>query len=335
MSRPKVTVSQPNPAHLNTATMVKVIAGLMGSSVASGSIHISQPEQLRAILTLLGKHGIHELDTARVYNDGRSEEHLGALKNTIETCNLSVATKAPDFVPGSLSYDKIIRACNDSLAATKQQKFDLYYFHGPDRQTPLEESCRAMNHLHSEGKFDRFGISNFRADEVHQIVNICRKNGWVGPSVYQGVYNPLLRAMEPALLPVLRDYGMAFYAYSGGFFSRPIEQLRTPPAGGRMDQMKVFRTIYVNDVSLDLLQRLTDTCNKAGVTVREAALRWLMHHSPLGGEDGIILGASSEAQMEQNLKACEGAALPASVVDCFEEISSQYKAVGKDEMYCV
>lgn len=46
--------------------MVKVIAGLMGSSVASGSVHMSQPEQLRAILTLLGRHGIRELDTARV-----------------------------------------------------------------------------------------------------------------------------------------------------------------------------------------------------------------------------------------------------------------------------
>lgn len=318
--------------------MVKVIAGLMGSSVASGSVHMAQPEQLRAILTLLGKHGIRELDTARVYNDGQSEQHLGAITDTVESCNLAVATKAPGFMPGLLSYDNIIRACNDSLAATKQKKFDLYYFHGPDRQTPLEESCRAMNQLHSEGKFDRFGVSNFRADEVHQIVDICRKNKWVVPSVYQGVYNPLLRAMEPALLPTLRGYGMAFYAYSplgGGFFSRPIDQLRTPPAGGRMDQMKVFQAIYVNDMSLELLQRLTEACQKAGVTVREAALRWLMHHSPLEEADGIILGASSETQMEQNLKACEGPALPQSVVDSFAEISSEYKTAGKDEMYCV
>lgn len=318
--------------------MVKIIAGLMGSSVASGSVHMSQPEQLRALLTLLGKHGIRELDTARVYNGGQSEGHLGAIKDTVEACNLAVATKAPGFTPGALSYDNIIRACNDSLAATKQQKFDLYYFHGPDRQTPLEESCRAMNQLHSEGKFDRFGISNFRADEVHEIVDICRKNSWVSPSVYQGVYNPLLRAMEPALLPVLRGYGMAFYAYSplgGGFFSRPIEQLRTPPAGGRMDQMKVFQTIYVSDMSLELLQSLTDACDKAGVSVREAALRWLMHHSPLGEADGIVLGASNEAQMEQNLIACKGAPLPESVVRCFAEISSQYRAAGTDEMYCV
>jgi aflatoxin B1 aldehyde reductase len=99
--------------------------------------------------------------------------------------------------------------------------------------------------------------------------------------------------------------------------------------------MKVFQAIYVNEMSLELLQRLTETCDKAGVTVREAALRWLMHHSPLKEADGIILGASSETQMEQNLKACEGAALPQSVVDCFAEISSEYKAAGKDEMYCV
>ena len=102
-----------------------------------------------------------------------------------------------------------------------------------------------------------------------------------------------------------------------------------------MDQMKVFQMIYVNDLSLKLLQGLTTACAAAGITVREAALRWLMHHSPLNDKDGIIIGGSSEAQLEANLRACEGAALPQTVLDSFEHMSKAYRAAGKDSRYSV
>ncbi|GAB7346959.1 hypothetical protein MBLNU459_g2014t2 [Dothideomycetes sp. NU459] len=299
---------------------------------------MATPEQLRPFLSMLSKHNVDELDTARVYNGGQSEQLLGQAVDTVKTHGFRIATKAPGFSPSTLTYDNIIRACKDSLAALKQPKFDLYYFHGPDRQTPLEESCRAINQLHQEGLFDRFGVSNFRVDEVTEVVTICRKNGWILPSVYQGGYNPLLRTMEAELLPALRKYGIAFYAYSplgGGFFSRPADELRLPPAGGRMDQMKHFQMMYVNDLSLKLLDALTTTCENEGLTVQEATLRWLVHHSPLQAEDGIILGGSSEQQMEQNLKACEGGSLPKPVVDSFEDMWQQYRDSGKASAYCV
>jgi len=159
--------------------MVKVIAGLMGSSVASGSSRVATPEQLRSFLSMLDNHNVRELDTARdnVYNNGRSEEFLGQIVDTVKANHFCIATKAPGFSPGSLAYNNVIRACKDSLAALKQPRLDLYYFHGPDRQTPLEESCRAINQLYQEGLFDRFGVSNFHVDEVTEIINICRKNG--------------------------------------------------------------------------------------------------------------------------------------------------------------
>ena len=64
-----------------------------------------------------------------------------------------------------------------------------------------------------EGKFERFGISNYTAKEVEEIVLICQKNGWVKPSVYQGPYNAIARLNEDELLPLLRKYGISFYAY--------------------------------------------------------------------------------------------------------------------------
>jgi aflatoxin B1 aldehyde reductase len=316
--------------------MVKIIAGLMGSSVASGSTKLSGPEQLRSFLTGLKKHNIKELDTARVYNSGKSEQDLGALPEAHH--DFSIATKAPGFSPGSLAFQKVLDNCNASLAALKQSKLDLYYFHGPDRATPLEESLRAINQLYQEDKFARFGVSNYHATEVQAILDICDKQDFIKPSVYQGGYNALARAGEKELFPLLRKHNIAFYAYSplaGGYFSRPATELRAPPEGSRMNQMQVFSAMYVNDLSLEIHDALGKACEAEGLTLKEATLRWLMHHSILGEEDGVILGASSLGQMEENLRACEGGPLSGEIVGEFERAWERFSGAGYSKFYSI
>ncbi|EME88036.1 uncharacterized protein MYCFIDRAFT_26489 [Pseudocercospora fijiensis CIRAD86] len=308
----------------------------MGSSVQGGSQKLATPEQLRPFLELLRKHNVKELDTARVYNGGKSEELLGEIPEAQK--DFDIATKAPGFSPGSLTYDKVIENANASLAALKMKRIPLYYFHGPDRQTSLEESCRAINDLHQQGKIERFGISNFRNSEVEECYDVCKNNGWVLPTVYQGGYNPLSRTGEKQLFPVLRKLGISFYAYSplaAGFFSRTTEQHRNPPAGGRYDQMKFVKDMFVNETTLKLHDMLTEACEKQNLALKEATLRFMMHHSALGPEDGVILGASSVEQMEENLAACEGGVLPESVVAAFESLWTQYTEAGYDPSYCV
>ncbi|PSK33984.1 hypothetical protein B9Z65_8310 [Elsinoe australis] len=316
--------------------MVKIIAGLMGSSVMSGSTKLATTDQVRNLLQACQRHGVTELDTARVYNAGKSEELLGTIPEVQH--DFAVQTKCPGFMPGSLSYDRVLSNCNASLAALKQSRLDIYYFHGPDRRTPLEDSCRAINELYNQGKFTRFGISNFRADEVEEIITTCKRNKWVLPTVYQGGYNPVARAGEKALFPLLRQHRIAFYAFSplaGGYFSRPAEELTTPPPGSRMDQMAIFSSLYVNDESLKLHKLLTNACNKNGLTMREATLRWAMHHSILGPEDGVILGASTSEQMEANIEACSKGPLAQELVDLYEDIWKQYSATGRADAYSV
>ncbi|KAF2222218.1 NADP-dependent oxidoreductase domain-containing protein [Elsinoe ampelina] len=316
--------------------MVKIIAGLMGSSVAAGSSRLASVDQLRTLLQTCKKYNVLELDTARVYNAGKSEETLGAIPEAQQ--QFAIQTKCPGFSPGSLSKEKVTSNCNDSLEALKQSQIDIYYFHGPDRKTPLSESCSAINTLYQQDKFRRFGVSNFRADEVEEIVSICKQQGWVLPAVYQGGYNPLLRTGEKALFPTLRRHGISFYAYSplgGGYFSRPMSELRQPPSGSRMDEMAVFKNIYVNDDSLRLHDVLTNAVNKHNVTLREATLRWLMHHSILEADDGVILGASSAEQMQANLEASSHGPLPDDLVKVFEDVWEQYNATGKAFGYSV
>jgi aflatoxin B1 aldehyde reductase len=106
------------------------------------------------------------------------------------------------------------RALNDSLEALQTKKVDLYYLHAPDRQVPFAETLEAIDKAYKAGKFTRFGVSNYTAAEVEEIVALCRENGWVQPSVYQVVYNALVRSAEPDLFPVLRKHNIAIYTFN-------------------------------------------------------------------------------------------------------------------------
>lgn len=101
-----------------------------------------------------------------------------------------------------------------------------------------------------------------------------------------------------------------------------------------MDQMQMFSKIYVNDLTLELHDNLTLVCDQASVKLKEATLRWLTHHSILGQEDGVILGASSEEQMKENLQACDQGPLPESVVGAFEDLWERFSSAGMPA-YCV
>ena len=281
---------------------------------------MSTPAQVATFLDVLKKHKVQEIDTARVYNNGKSEELLGAVGAGTKL-GFAISTKAPGFSPGILSHEKIKKACYASLSALQQDQLDIFYFHGPDRQTPLEEQCQAANELYQEGKFRRFGVSNLLVDEVQTIHDICTRNGYVLPTIYQGGYNPLMRAADEQLFPTLRKLGINFYAFSplaGGYFARTVEQLRNPAADHRMALFPVFKDIYVNAKSLEWLEELTVVCEANGTNPKQGVLRWFMHHSILGEQDGVILGASDEKQIEETLNACEMGPLPERVVQAFE-----------------
>lgn len=256
---------------------------------------------------------------------GKSEEMLGRLE---AYKYFQIQTKAPGFYPGSLSSESIKKHCYESLKALKQEKVDIYYFHGPDSQTPLQEQCDAVNDLYSKGHFERFGVSNLGSDQVETIYNYCKSKGYVLPTVYQGGYNPIVRHVEKKILPLCRKLGMAFYGYSplaGGLLAKPLDQILNPAKGSRFDAMKVFGDIYTKDEFITAVEKLKVSTEKHGLSTRNATLRWLLHHSALGKEDGIILGASSLKQAQDNLSDCKDGPLPQDLVAAFAEMWESIK----------
>lgn len=297
----------------------------MGSSPGKGSSSMATPEQIEAFLEVVKSHGVKELDTARAYNSGKSEELLGQVDAQKD---FVISTKAPAFTPHSLTYDAILSNSEKSHKALQQDKVDIYYIHGPDEATPLEEQCRAFGKLYKEGRFERFGVSNLSPSKVQTVYDICKREGYCLPTVFQGNYNPLFRGPEEKLFPKLKELGIAFYAWgplAGGLLAKPINDIMKPKPGTRFAEMPIFGDMYLNDTNVAALKRQNDICGGAGVSLLEASLRWLMHHAPLSEKDGIILGASSSAQVDATLTACEKGPLPKEVVDGFDELWSAAK----------
>ncbi|XP_060235167.1 aflatoxin B1 aldehyde reductase member 3-like isoform X2 [Meriones unguiculatus] len=172
----------------------------------------SLEESVRAFL----QRGYTEIDTAFVYGDGQCETILGGLGLRLgrSGCEVKMATKCIPRIRTSQNLDNIRFQLETSLKRLQCPRVDLFYLHIPDHSTPIEETLQTCHQLHQEGKFVELGVSNYASWEVAEICTICKKNGWIMPTVYQGVYNATTRQVEKELLPCLRHFGLRFYAYS-------------------------------------------------------------------------------------------------------------------------
>lgn len=167
----------------------RIILGLMtfGPDAAAGG-RVTDLAKYNEILDYFQSKGYNEVDTARAYIDGKQEAFTAAAN--WQERGLTLATKHYPFAPGQHSPEKLRAANKKSLEELKTNTVDIYYLHAADRSVPFEETLKTVNDLHKEGKFVRLGLSNFTAFEVAEVVMICKQNGWVRPTVYQGTLTP-------------------------------------------------------------------------------------------------------------------------------------------------
>jgi aflatoxin B1 aldehyde reductase len=127
---------------------------------------IQDKEQIVQIMNLFKSARCNELDTARMYCDGNTEEVLGEMD--VEK-DWIVATKAFPFKAGMLAPDLMIEQFYTSLAAMKVYHVDIFYLHAPDKTVQIEETLKGVHTLHKQGKFTEFGLSNYSAWSVADI----------------------------------------------------------------------------------------------------------------------------------------------------------------------
>lgn len=190
---------------------------------------INEEKDYDKLLDVLLAKNVKTLDTAQLYGNGSSESTIGNLKAFEK--GFTIDTKWIGGWQGKAwaSKETIISSAKESYERLGLQKgqnqVDIFYIHSPDVHTPFEETLDGVNQVYKEGGFKRFGLSNFTPSQVREVLKITKEKGYVQPSVYQGSYAAVARGAEDELFPLLRENGIAFYAYSpiaGGFLVSPV-----------------------------------------------------------------------------------------------------------------
>ncbi|WP_404367055.1 aldo/keto reductase [Corallococcus coralloides] len=251
--------------------------------------------------------GINFFDTANVYSNGQSEELLGkALAQ--KRSQVVLATKVRGRMgPGQnetgLSRYHIFDSVHASLKRLGTDHIDLLQIHGYDVATPLEETLRALDDLVRQGKVRYLGASNLAAWQLMKALGISDHRGLSRFESLQAYYSIAGRDLERELVPLMKDQQVGLMVWSplaGGFLSGKYRRGAGGPEGARrttfdfppVDRERAYNAIDVMD----------EVAKETGTSVARVALAWLLHQPHV---TTVILGAKTQAQLEDNLAASE------------------------------
>ncbi|KAH7314344.1 NADP-dependent oxidoreductase domain-containing protein [Rhexocercosporidium sp. MPI-PUGE-AT-0058] len=337
-------MASPNPPNPASATPVAVALSIGTSSWDSTPSSIAFQD---AIIPLMRTHAITRLDTARIYGQGASETAIGKQNLAAE---FTITTKAPGGIPGSGEADSIIAAARASFDALKVDKVHIYLLHGPDESVSISETYSAIQTLYNEGRFQKFGLSNFSPSQVDAFHAHAKTHSLILPTIYQSTYSAALRLNETLLFPTLRELGMSIQAYSPlamGFLAKSStafaesSQLDQSGAegkdglGARWDAKtpigRVHRLVFEKPEYIAMLQEWEKLSVESGVCQVGLAYRWVKYHSFLDGEKGdeMILGASSKVQFVEAIAEIERGPLERWVVKRIEGLWEGVKEVAE------
>lgn len=193
----------------------RIILGVMTFGPDDGGASHAKVHDLGEYATCLDAFaaaGYDEIDTARSYCSGKQENFTAQVG--YQDRGLKISTKCYPTNAGDHKADRLLATLSTSLEELKTDSVDIYYLHAADRTTPFQETLEAINQAYNEGKFKTFAISNFTAAEVAEVCMICKYNGWVRPTLYQGAYNVINRTPEYDLVPTLRRHGLDWVVYN-------------------------------------------------------------------------------------------------------------------------
>jgi aryl-alcohol dehydrogenase-like predicted oxidoreductase len=293
-------------------------SGLKVSEVGLGCNNFGMRIDAKATDAVVGAAldaGITLFDTADIYGGTKSEEFLGKALGK-RRGEVVLATKFgmrigddPRRMGGSRRW--IMRAVEDSLTRLSTDWIDLYQFHSPDPDTPIDETLRALDDLVTQGKVRYIGNSNFSGWQIADA-DWTAAGGTRFISA-QNQYSLLERKAEYEVLPACEHFGLGFLPFfplASGLLSGKYRRGERPPEGTRLAAWGARGQAAMSDRNFDKVEKLEAWAGERGHTILELAFAWLLGHEVVSS---VIAGATSPEQVKANAATADWVLSPDEV----------------------
>ncbi|SKA30394.1 L-glyceraldehyde 3-phosphate reductase [Chitinophaga eiseniae] len=308
-------------------------SGLQLPAISLGLWHnfgsIDNYENGRSIIRQAFDKGITHFDLANNYGPapGSAEENFGRILRQDFTGHLRdelvISTKAgylmwpgPYGDKGSRKY--LVSSLDQSLRRMGLEYVDIFYSHRPDPETPIEETMGALHSIVQQGKALYVGLSNYTAEQTQEAAAVLKSLG-TPCLIHQPKYSMFERWVENGLLDVLEANGIGCIPFS------PLAQglltdryLNGIPAGSRASKPSGF--LQENEVSEEKITRirqLNSLAQERGQSLAQMALAWILKDKRI---TTVLIGASSVAQLDNNLDTLKNASFTTTELEKIENI---------------
>ncbi|MDP3660437.1 aldo/keto reductase [Phenylobacterium sp.] len=254
--------------------------------------------------------GVNFIDTADVYNAGKSEEVVGRAV-AAQRDDWIIATKVAGNMgrgpnESGASRKWIMREADDSLKRLGTSYIDVYYLHREDHSTPLAETARAMGDLMAQGKIRYFGVSNYRSWRIAEMCRICDDLGIDRPVVSQPAYNAMNRTPEIEHLPACDYYGLGVVPYSPlarGVLTGKYDPDAQPAADTRAarNDPRLLQTEFRRE-SMQHAREIKSHVEAKGANTTAFAVQWVLNNASVSS---VIAGPRTEEQWDDYLAALD------------------------------
>jgi len=290
----------------------------------------------RAIVRRAFDLGITHFDLANNYGPpaGSAEENFGRILATdlaLYRDELIISSKAGyDMWPGPYgdfgSRKYLLASLDQSLGRLGLDYIDIFYSHRPDPETPIEETVGALATAVRQGKALYVGISNYDPEQTRAAASALDAEG-VPLLIHQPRYSMFDRHIEDGLFPVLEEVGAASIVFS------PLAQgLLTDrylsgdvPADSRAATSRFLSPDRISEEYLERMRGLDAIARARGQSIAQLALSWVLRE-PLVAS--ALIGASSVAQLEQNVAALDAAPLDDEEIARIEPFAAHGTVLG-------
>jgi voltage-dependent potassium channel beta subunit len=295
--------------------------------------------QAEIIMSHAYDNGINFFDNAEVYAQGESERMMGRIlkKKKWDRTSYVVSSKAyfgwhgKDNKPNQTGNSRkhLTEACNEALQRFQLDYLDLFYCHRADKNTPIEETVWAMNHLIQQGKILYWGTSEWTGVEIMEAHRVANQYRLIGPTMEQPQYNMFERfKVESDYSEIYKNVGLGTTTWSplasgllSGKYNNGI------PKGSRfsLQGFDWLKNQWLTDDKLKKVKKLSELAAKLGISTAVLSIAWCLKNPYVSS---VILGATKKAQLVENLKALDAVALLTDeVLEKIEKILNNKPAV--------